>query len=41
MATAHPQTEEDGTVYNMGSTFGKTTHYNIIKYPGMTHTLLP
>ncbi|XP_070533090.1 carotenoid-cleaving dioxygenase, mitochondrial-like isoform X1 [Ptychodera flava] len=31
MATAHPHYTNDGTHYNMGSTFGKVTKYNIIK----------
>ena len=33
-STAHPHSDPDGTVYNMGSTFGKETFYNIFKYPG-------
>ena len=33
-STAHPHSDPDGTVYNMGSTFGKQTFYNIFKYPG-------
>ncbi|XP_070533108.1 beta,beta-carotene 15,15'-dioxygenase-like [Ptychodera flava] len=30
-STAHPHYTNDGTHYNMGSTFGKVTKYNIIK----------
>ena len=45
-STAHPHSDPDGTVYNMGSTFGKQTFYNIFKYPGKSgitgsHDLLP
>ena len=36
-STAHPHSDPDGTVYNMGSTFGKETFYNIFKYPGKLH----
>ena len=32
-ATAHPMTDKDGHVYNMGSQFGKATFYNIFKMP--------
>ena len=32
-ATAHPMTDADGHVYNMGNTFGKNTVYNIFKMP--------
>ena len=32
-ATAHPMTDSDGHVYNMGNTFGKQTIYNIFKMP--------
>ena len=30
-ATAHPHYGEDGVVYNMGSSFGFRSNYNIIK----------
>ncbi|MEE6484759.1 hypothetical protein FKM82_014015 [Ascaphus truei] len=33
-ATAHPHYDPDGTVYNMGNSYGKNgTHYNIIRVP--------
>ncbi|XP_070533137.1 beta,beta-carotene 15,15'-dioxygenase-like isoform X1 [Ptychodera flava] len=31
MATAHPHYTKDGTHYNMGSSFGKVSKYNIVK----------
>ena len=34
IASAHPHIEEDGTIYNMGNSFGpKGITYNIVKYP--------
>ncbi|CAG2120376.1 unnamed protein product, partial [Medioppia subpectinata] len=33
MATAHPHVDPDGTVYNMGSSFGRNGKYHLIKIP--------
>ncbi|PIK44851.1 hypothetical protein BSL78_18299 [Apostichopus japonicus] len=33
LATAHPHYGRDGTVYNMGSSFGMQAYYKIIKFP--------
>lgn len=32
-ATAHVHNEKDGTVYNVGNSFHKGPHYNIVKFP--------
>ena len=33
MATAHPQQDPDGTVYNLAASYGKTCKYHVVKIP--------